>query len=100
MVPASECLFSEQRRSRFGWHSLFFDVLHLIASYRRRPRGRRRYSINVTLEECCVHRVIPAGEELNRHVVENLYRADALLFGRLTHETMEAASEGIQSLFA
>ena len=50
-----------------------------------------RYSINVTLDGCCDHRVIPADEELHRHAVENLDQADALLFGRVTYEMMEAA---------
>jgi dihydrofolate reductase len=30
-------------------------------------------------------------EELHRHAVDNLKRADALLFGRITYEMMEAA---------
>jgi dihydrofolate reductase len=34
---------------------------------------------------------MPADEELHRHAVENLERADALLFGRVTYEMMEAA---------
>jgi len=50
-----------------------------------------RYSINVTLDGCCDHRVMVADEELHRHAVENLNRADALLFGRVTYEMMEAA---------
>ena len=50
-----------------------------------------RYSINVTLDGCCDHRAIPTDEDLHRHVVENLNRADALLFGRVTYEMMEAA---------
>ncbi len=50
-----------------------------------------RYSINVTLDGCCDHRAIPADEELHRHAVENLEQADALLFGRVTYEMMEAA---------
>ena len=50
-----------------------------------------RYSINVTLDGCCDHRTIPADEELHRHAVENLDRADALLFGRVIYEMMEAA---------
>jgi dihydrofolate reductase len=50
-----------------------------------------RYSINVTLDGCCDHRVGIADEELHRHAVENLNRADALLFGRVTYEMMEAA---------
>jgi dihydrofolate reductase len=32
-----------------------------------------------------------ADEDLHRHAVENLNRADALLFGRLTYEMMESA---------
>ncbi|HSC06976.1 MAG TPA: dihydrofolate reductase family protein [Steroidobacteraceae bacterium] len=50
-----------------------------------------RYSINVTLDGCCDHRAIPADEDLHRHAVENLNHADALLFGRVTYEMMEAA---------
>ena len=50
-----------------------------------------RYSINVTLDGCCDHRAIPADEELHRHAVENIAQADALLFGRVTYEMMEAA---------
>ena len=48
-----------------------------------------RYSINVTLDGCCDHRVMIADEDLHRHAVENLDRADALLFGRVTYEMME-----------
>ncbi len=50
-----------------------------------------RYSINTTLDGCCDHRAILPDEELHRHAVENLNRADALLFGRVTYEMMEAA---------
>jgi dihydrofolate reductase len=53
-----------------------------------------RYSINVTLDGCCDHRAMLADEalqELHRHAIENLERADALLFGRVTYEMMEAA---------
>ena len=50
-----------------------------------------RYSINVTLDGCCDHTAMPADEELHRHAVANLERADALLFGRVTYEMMEAA---------
>jgi hypothetical protein len=32
-----------------------------------------------------------ADEDLHRHAVENLAQADALLFGRVTYEMMEAA---------
>src|SRR6476661_4702523 len=50
-----------------------------------------RYSINVTLDGCCDHREMFADEGLHRHAVENLAQADALFFGRVTYEMMEAA---------
>src|ERR1019366_2216450 len=50
-----------------------------------------RYSINVTLDGCCDHRVILPDEDLHRHAVENLQQADTLLFGRVIYEMMEAA---------
>jgi dihydrofolate reductase len=50
-----------------------------------------RYSINVTLDGCCDHRVGIADPDLHRNAVENLERADALLFGRVTYQMMEAA---------
>ena len=50
-----------------------------------------RYSINVTLDGCCDHRVMLADEELHRHATENLAGADALLFGRVTFEMMDSA---------
>ena len=50
-----------------------------------------RYSINVTLDGCCDHRVMVADEDLHRYAAENIAQADALLFGRVTYEMMEAA---------
>ena len=50
-----------------------------------------RYSINVTLDGCCDHRAVIADEDLHRHAAQNLEQADALLFGRVTYEMMEAA---------
>lgn len=50
-----------------------------------------RYSINVTLDGCCDHRAGSTDEEQHRYWAENLARADALLFGRVTYEMMEAA---------
>jgi dihydrofolate reductase len=50
-----------------------------------------RFSINVTLDGCCDHRAMVADEELHRRAAENLERADALLFGRVTYQMMEAA---------
>jgi dihydrofolate reductase len=49
-----------------------------------------RYSINVTLDGCCDHRAFSPDEDLHRHAAENLAQADALLFGRVTYEMMEA----------
>ena len=61
-------------------------------SHRRYSSAMRplRYSINVTLDGCCDHQAIIPDEDLHRHAVENLNRADALLFGRVTYEMMEA----------
>ncbi|HEY9016422.1 MAG TPA: dihydrofolate reductase family protein [Gemmatimonadales bacterium] len=50
-----------------------------------------RYSINVTLDGCCDHRVGIADEALHRHAAENIAQADALLFGRVTYQMMEEA---------
>jgi dihydrofolate reductase len=50
-----------------------------------------RYSINVTLDGCCDHRVGLPDEDLHRHAAESIAQADALLFGRVTYEMMEAA---------
>ena len=50
-----------------------------------------RYSINVTLDGCCDHRAMPADEELHWHAIDNLNRADALLFGRVIYQMMESA---------
>ncbi|HVU02872.1 MAG TPA: dihydrofolate reductase family protein [Polyangiaceae bacterium] len=50
-----------------------------------------RYSINVTLDGCCDHREGESSEDLHRHAVENLERADALVFGRVIYEMMEEA---------
>jgi dihydrofolate reductase len=53
-----------------------------------------RYSINVTLDGCCDHRAMIADEDIHRHAIENIDRADALLFGRVIYEMMEAAWRG------
>jgi hypothetical protein len=50
-----------------------------------------RYSINVTVDGCCDRREMVPDEDLHRHAAENIDRADALLFGRVTYEMMEAA---------
>ena len=50
-----------------------------------------RYSINVTLDGCVDHRAGLPDEELHHHAAENIARADALLFGRVTYQMMEEA---------
>lgn len=57
-------------------------------SYVMRPL---RYSINVTLDGCCDHREGIGDENIHRHAIENLNRADALIFGRVTYQMMEEA---------
>src|SRR5262245_19525427 len=49
-----------------------------------------RYSINVTLDGCCDHRAFLPDEDLFRLAIDNIVQADALLFGRVTYEMMEA----------
>jgi dihydrofolate reductase len=49
-----------------------------------------RYSINVTLDGCVDHRGIAPDAQTHRHAAETIGRADALLFGRVTYEMMEA----------
>lgn len=49
-----------------------------------------RYSINLTLDGCCDHRAIVPNEEIHRHAAANIEQADAMLFGRVTYEMMEA----------
>jgi dihydrofolate reductase len=50
-----------------------------------------RYSINVTLDGCCDHRAMIPDEDLHRHAAEYIAQADALIFGRVIYEMMEAA---------
>ena len=50
-----------------------------------------RFSINVTLDGCCDHRAGIVDEDLHRNATQNIEQSDALLFGRVTYEMMEAA---------
>lgn len=50
-----------------------------------------RYGINVTLDGCVDHRAGIADDDVHRYWAEQLARADALLYGRITYEMMEAA---------
>ncbi|MDD7942190.1 dihydrofolate reductase family protein [Actinomycetospora lutea] len=53
-----------------------------------------RYSINVTLDGCCDHNAGVPAEDLHRHAAQTLARADALIFGRVVFELMEAGWRG------
>jgi hypothetical protein len=70
-----------------GAHRYASSNLDRRYAYVMRPL---RYSIHVTLDGCCDHREIQADEDLHRHAVEKVEQADALLFGRVTYEMMEA----------
>jgi dihydrofolate reductase len=50
-----------------------------------------RYSINVTTDGCCDHRVGVPDEATHRHATRTIERADALILGRVTYELMESA---------
>lgn len=50
-----------------------------------------RYAINVTLDGCVDHRQGIPDEETHRHAMESITRNDALIFGRITYQMMEAA---------
>jgi dihydrofolate reductase len=50
-----------------------------------------RYAINVTLDGCVDHRAMLPDEEQHRYWTEKLAQAEALLYGRVTYEMMEAA---------
>ncbi|HYC71806.1 MAG TPA: dihydrofolate reductase family protein [Opitutaceae bacterium] len=50
-----------------------------------------RHSINVTLDGCCDHRAMIPDADLHRHAAELFVQADAVLFGRVTYQMMEAA---------
>ncbi|HEX6624111.1 MAG TPA: dihydrofolate reductase family protein [Pyrinomonadaceae bacterium] len=64
------------------------EASHRGTHYAMRPL---RYSINVTLDGCCDHRVGSPDEEMHRHATKSINQADALLFGRVTYEMMESA---------
>src|SRR5262245_59988163 len=84
-IVRAGCQLNCQLRSQLICHLVYVSPLpkHVM-----RPL---RYSINVTLDGCCDHRAIPADEDLHRHAADTIARADALLFGRVTYEMMEAA---------
>lgn len=50
-----------------------------------------RYSINISLDGCCDHRVMIPDEKLHHHSTDLIAQADALIFGRVIYEMMETA---------
>ncbi|HWV20876.1 MAG TPA: dihydrofolate reductase family protein [Devosia sp.] len=46
--------------------------------------------MNVTLDGCCDHEAMIPDEELHQRAAESIARADALIFGRITYQLMEA----------
>src|SRR5450759_5519675 len=88
LIGVSQQRASKKRRAAGGeGHSLLRYAIDRTLSVMR----PLRYSINVTLDGCCDHRVVIADEDLHRHALENIEQADALLLGRVTYEMMEAA---------
>lgn len=53
-----------------------------------------RYYINVTLDGCVDHRAGAPNELTHRHAAEFIERADAVLYGRVTYQMMEAGWRG------
>src|SRR5512134_618949 len=82
---------SREGRLREDWNKTAANPSYPLLSLKEHVMRPLRYSINVTLDGCCDHRAIPADEDLHRHAIENFAQADALLFGRVTYEMMEAA---------
>lgn len=52
---------------------------------------RLGFSINITLDGCCDHRVGIPDAELHQYTADILTRADSLILGRVTYEMMESA---------
>jgi dihydrofolate reductase len=68
------------------------DPARSVASEETHAMRPLRYSINVTLDGCCHHEAgLPPDLESMRYWTDQMERADALLFGRVTYEMMESA---------
>src|ERR1044072_2191805 len=65
--------------------------LNLVRPHQEHVMRPLLYSINLTLDGCVDHRAGSTDEELHRFWAEKLAQADALLFGRVTYEMMQAA---------
>src|SRR5262245_59218400 len=85
VISAARKESSSRWRSSSASFSPAFPADHIQAM---RPL---RYSINVTMDGCCDHRAIIPDEEFHRRAAESIERTDALLFGRVIYEMMEAA---------
>jgi dihydrofolate reductase len=53
--------------------------------------GLLAFSLNVTLDGCCDHRVGIADDELHDYFTQLMDESEAMLFGRATYELMEDA---------
>jgi dihydrofolate reductase len=67
------------------------ERLGSISRSRKRLMRPLCYAINVTLDGCVHHEAGLADEELHRYWGEKMAEADAMIFGRVTYEMMEAA---------
>lgn len=54
------------------------------------PMRPLRYSINITIDGCVDHTAVNPTEAMHRHSAQLLADADALVFGRVIYEMMEA----------
>ncbi len=74
--------------ARLKPHAMFVARRPMAHTDRMRPL---RYSINITLDGCCDHRVGVPDAELHRNAAETIAQADELIFGRVVYEMMESA---------
>jgi len=51
--------------------------------------GLLTFALNVTLDGCCDHREMTAGEDMHDYFTQLMDSAGAMLFGRTTYELME-----------
>jgi dihydrofolate reductase len=74
--------------ARLKPHAMFVARRPMAHTDRMRPL---RYSVNITLDGCCDHRVGVPDAELHRNAAETIAQADELIFGRVVYEMMESA---------
>jgi dihydrofolate reductase len=51
--------------------------------------GLLTFALNVTLDGCCDHRAMTAGEDMHDYFTQLMDTAGAMLYGRITYELME-----------